>query len=253
MKSAAYKNMAKKEQLMIARDKAKLERVLKGIVDLPKLPGALFVVDINKEHIAVREANKLGIPVFALTDTNSDPTLVDHPIPGNDDAARSIALLVKTIGSAIETGLAMRNQEKELEAAKKEAEANKTTRARRAEKVASTEDQAIEAASLEKQAKVLKSVKSASIEKAEKPVVQKNKALKLATASQAKDKTATKVVDQVPKATDKATKQDITTSKAKASVQAPKDANSSEGPETDLKEKTHTSEVDSPKEKTDQA
>ena len=144
----------------------------------------------------------------------------------------------------------MRNQDKELEAAQKEAAASKTTRARKAEKIASTEDQAIKAAAPEKQAKVLKSVKLASTEK---PVAQENQALKQATASQTKDTTATKVIDQAPTATDKATKQDITTSKATASVQAPKDANSSKGPEINLKEKTPTSEADSPKEQTDQA
>lgn len=156
MKSTVYKNMAKKEQLMIARDRAKLERVLKGIADLTRLPGAIFVVDINREHIAVREANKLGIPVFALTDTNSDPALVNHPIPSNDDATRSIALLVKAISSAIETGLTMRNQDKALEAAEKEAKAN---RIRKAEKIASTEDQSRNQVLAQKQANVLKSVK----------------------------------------------------------------------------------------------
>jgi small subunit ribosomal protein S2 len=138
-KSDAYKNMAKKEQLMLDRDKNKLERVLKGIMDLTKPPGALVVVDINKEHIAVKEANKLGIPVIALTDTNSNPDLVDYPIPSNDDAYPAISLLVKTLSSAIEAGLAMREQDREIEAAQdKEAEANKPTRPRKVEKVIST-------------------------------------------------------------------------------------------------------------------
>lgn len=116
MKSPTYRNMAKKEQLMMAREQDKLARMLQGIADLTRLPNALFVVDINKERIAVREANKLGIPVFALVDTNTDPMLVDYPIPSNDDATRSISLLVKTIGSAIEAGLAMRDPDKQTEA-----------------------------------------------------------------------------------------------------------------------------------------
>ena len=120
IKSPTYKNIAKKEQLMMAREQEKLARILQGIVDLTRLPSALFVVDINKERIAVREANKLGIPVFALVDTNTDPTLVDYPIPSNDDAAVSISLIVKTIGSAIEAGMAMRDQEKQAEATEEE-------------------------------------------------------------------------------------------------------------------------------------
>ena len=120
IKSPTYKNIAKKEQLMMAREQEKLARILQGIVDLTRLPSALFVVDINKERIAVREANKLGIPVFALVDTNTDPTLVDYPIPSNDDAAASISLIVKTIGSAIEAGMAMRDQEKQAEATEEE-------------------------------------------------------------------------------------------------------------------------------------
>ena len=113
MKSPTYKNIAKKEQLMVAREQGKLARILHGIIDLTRLPSALFVVDINKEHIAVREAKKLGIPVFALVDTNADPTLVDYPIPSNDDAIGSISLILKTIGSAIEAGMAMRDQDKQ--------------------------------------------------------------------------------------------------------------------------------------------
>ena len=120
IKSPTYKNIAKKEQLMMAREQEKLARILQGIVDLTRLPSALFVVDINKERIAVREANKLGIPVFALVDTNTDPTLIDYPIPSNDDAAASISLIVKTIGSAIEAGMAMRDQEKQAEATEEE-------------------------------------------------------------------------------------------------------------------------------------
>lgn len=111
MKDDAYKNLAKKEQLMISREKTKLERLLQGIADTTRLPAALIVVDVKREHIAVKEAKKLGIPVFALTDTNADPNLVDYPVPGNDDASRAIELMIKAMGSAIEDGLAERKQQ----------------------------------------------------------------------------------------------------------------------------------------------
>jgi small subunit ribosomal protein S2 len=138
MKSASYKNMAKKEQLMIARDKDKLERVLGGVLDLTKLPGALVVVDIMKESIAVQEARKLGIPIIALADTNVDPNLVDYPIPSNDDATPAIELLIRTLGEAINAGLSMRQEDKAVEAQEKEAqdlEETKGSRPRGAEKV----------------------------------------------------------------------------------------------------------------------
>ncbi len=115
MKSSSYKNMAKKEQLMLARDKAKLERDLGGILELTKLPGALVVVDIMKEHIAVQEANKLGIPVIALADTNVNPDLVDYPIPSNDDATPAIHILMHAMEEAIAAGLAMRQEDKASE------------------------------------------------------------------------------------------------------------------------------------------
>jgi small subunit ribosomal protein S2 len=113
MKEDAYKNMAKKERLMITRQREKLESVLGGIADLTRLPAALFVVDIKREHIAISEAQKLGIPVFALVDTNSNPNEVDFPIPANDDAYKSISLLVKAFGVAIEEGLSERKRDKE--------------------------------------------------------------------------------------------------------------------------------------------
>jgi small subunit ribosomal protein S2 len=114
-KDEAWKTMAKKEQLMISREKEKLERVLSGISDLSRLPSALFIVDIKKEHIAVAEAHRLGIPVYALVDTNSDPDEVEFPIPGNDDAYKSIAIITAAIGQAIEEGLMERKRDREEE------------------------------------------------------------------------------------------------------------------------------------------
>ena len=103
--SAAYKSLAKKEKLMITREQEKLNRILQGIVTITRLPAALFIVDINREHIAVKEAQKLGIPIFGITDTNTNPDLIDYPIPGNDDALRSVEVVMRYIGDAIKQGL----------------------------------------------------------------------------------------------------------------------------------------------------
>ncbi|MEM0940535.1 MAG: 30S ribosomal protein S2 [Bacteroidota bacterium] len=124
MKEEAYQNLAKRERLMISRAKDKLEKVLGGIADLNRLPAALFIVDIKREHIAVSEAQKLNIPVFGIVDTNSDPTKIDYPIPGNDDAYKSIKLLTEHFGIAIAEGLSERKKDKE-EQAQAEAEAAK--------------------------------------------------------------------------------------------------------------------------------
>jgi small subunit ribosomal protein S2 len=113
MKEDGYKNLAKKERLMVTRQKEKMETVLGGIADLSRLPAALFVVDIKREHIAIAEAQKLGIPVFALVDTNSNPNEVEFPIPANDDAFKSVSLLVKAFGAAIEEGLSERKRDKD--------------------------------------------------------------------------------------------------------------------------------------------
>jgi small subunit ribosomal protein S2 len=119
-----YQNINKKERLMLDREKIKLKRLLGGIADLNRLPAALFIVDIKREHIAVAEAQKLNIPTFGIVDTNSDPTLVDFPIPANDDAAKSIALIAKLMTDAITEGLAERKREKETDV-EKEAVAEK--------------------------------------------------------------------------------------------------------------------------------
>ncbi|WP_424963217.1 30S ribosomal protein S2 [Ekhidna sp.] len=125
MKEEAYQNMAKRERLMVSRAKAKLEKVLGGISDLNRLPAALFVIDIKREHIAVAEAQKLNIPVFGIVDTNSDPTKIDYPIPGNDDAYKSIKLITSYVGQALEEGLAERKKDKEEQAQAEEQAAKK--------------------------------------------------------------------------------------------------------------------------------
>ncbi len=112
-KEEAFKNFNKKERLMLGREKAKLEKVLGGIADLTRLPAAIFVVDVKKEHIAVAEARRLNIPVFAMVDTNSDPEGVDFVIPANDDAFKSISVITTALGQAIEEGLIERKKEKD--------------------------------------------------------------------------------------------------------------------------------------------
>ncbi len=125
MKDESYQNLAKRERLTISREKEKLERVLGGISDLNRLPAALFVIDVKREHIAVKEAQKLNIPVFGMVDTNSDPTGVDFPIPSNDDAFKSISLITNYIGKQVEEALMERKKDKEEAALKKEEEAKK--------------------------------------------------------------------------------------------------------------------------------
>ncbi len=122
---ATVKNIAKRERLMLTREQEKLTRVLGGIIDLTRLPAALFIVDVKREHIAVSEAKRLGIPVFAICDTNSNPDLVDFPIPGNDDAFKSISLLTLAVGKAIEEGLMERKQDKEDQRLAEEEEAKR--------------------------------------------------------------------------------------------------------------------------------
>lgn len=116
MSSPSFTNISKRERLQITRERAKLEKNLGSIAELNKLPSAVFVVDIMKEHIAVAEARKLNIPTFAIVDTNSDPNLVEFPIPANDDASKSIALIVKKMVEAIEEGLAERKLDRDKRA-----------------------------------------------------------------------------------------------------------------------------------------
>jgi small subunit ribosomal protein S2 len=108
-----FENISKKERLQVTRERAKLEKQFGSIADLSRLPAAIFIVDIMKEHIAVAEAQKLNIPTFAIVDTNSNPNEVDFPIPANDDASKSISVIVKTMVDAIQEGLAERKFEKE--------------------------------------------------------------------------------------------------------------------------------------------
>jgi len=120
-KDGTYDVLSKKEKLMIQRERIKLETLLGGIADLNRLPAALFLIDVKKEHIAVTEALKLNIPTFAMVDTNYDPSNIDFPIPANDDATKSISLITGIIIDAINEGLEERKQEKDAESDKEAA------------------------------------------------------------------------------------------------------------------------------------
>ena len=134
-----FNNISKRERLQVQRERAKLDKNLGSIADLTRLPSALFVIDINKEHIAVAEARRLDIPTFALVDTNCNPDLIDFPIPANDDASKSIAAILKHMTEAIQDGLnermldkdAQNNTEEEGEERTEEAPVEKKTRPRR--------------------------------------------------------------------------------------------------------------------------
>jgi small subunit ribosomal protein S2 len=137
MNDGTFSNLSKRELLQISRQRTKLEKNLGSIAELNRLPSALFVIDVVKEHIAVKEANRLGIPVFAIVDTNADPRPIDYAIPANDDAKDSIEVILNAVCDAISEGLEERKVEKADEkAAAEQAEeaADKPRRARRARK-----------------------------------------------------------------------------------------------------------------------
>ncbi len=113
IKDGTFDNLSKREKLQITRQRAKLEKNLGSIADMNRLPSALFIVDVMKEHIAVQEANRLGIPVFAIVDTNSDPSNIDFIIPANDDAAKSIEVITSAVIIAMKEALQERKIEKE--------------------------------------------------------------------------------------------------------------------------------------------
>ena len=148
MSDGTYGNLSKREILQVSRQRAKLEKNLGSIADLTRLPSALFVIDVMKEHIAVKEANRLGIPVFAIVDTNSNPNDIDFMIPANDDAKDSIEVILNACCTAIAEGLEERKAERADEkAAKEQAEevSEAKPRARRARKEAPAEESPAEA------------------------------------------------------------------------------------------------------------
>ena len=172
MKDGTFDNMSKRERLQITRQRAKLEKNLGSIADLNRLPSAVFVVDVMKEHIAVAEANRLGIPVFGIVDTNSDPESVDFVIPANDDASKSIDIILATVCEAVNEGIEERKVEKvdnkDAEAEEAPAEAKpRRTRVRR--KAAEAEEAAAPAEEVKEEAPKAEEVKEeAPVEEAPK-------------------------------------------------------------------------------------
>ena len=132
MNDGTFSNLSKREILQISRQRAKLEKNLGSISDLTRLPSALFVVDVMKEHIAVKEANRLGIPVFGIVDTNSDPKNIDYVIPANDDAKDSISVILDAVCGAVAEGLEERKAEKADQDAAEKQEGEKAPRKRAA-------------------------------------------------------------------------------------------------------------------------
>jgi len=126
MQDETFRVLSKRERLQITRQRAKLEKNLGSIADLNRLPAALFIIDIKREHIAVAEAKKLNIPTFAIVDTNSNPTQVDFPIPANDDAAKSIDKIMEIVVDGVATGLSERKVERDKITKDKEAETEKS-------------------------------------------------------------------------------------------------------------------------------
>lgn len=179
MTDGTFENISKREKLQISRQREKLEKNLGSIVDLTRLPSAVFIVDVMKEQIAVREAQKLGIPIFAIVDTNSDPKGIDFVIPANDDASKSINVIVTAIAKAINEGLEERKVEKVDAPKKDEAPVRKERKQRVARRPrAKKEDDAPE-------------VEEKAVEKAEKPA-EKKKEEKPAAKAKAAEKTEEK-------------------------------------------------------------
>ena len=154
-KDGTFDNLSKREKLQITRQRAKLEKTLGSIIDLTRLPSALFVVDVMKEHIAVREANRLGIPVFGMVDTNSNPENIDYVIPANDDASKSVEVILSAVVEAMNEGLQERKAERvdaeaNEEAPKRERKAKAAVKKERTKK---DDDEALNAKVLDKVAK----------------------------------------------------------------------------------------------------
>ncbi|MDI9605094.1 MAG: 30S ribosomal protein S2 [Bacteroidota bacterium] len=157
MKDGTFDTLSKREKLQVTRQRAKLEKMLGSIQDLTRLPAALFIVDVMKEQIAVREADRLGIPVFAIVDTNSDPSNIDFVIPANDDAAKSVEIIVQFITDAIKEGLEERKVERaDAAAAEQQQEEDapqrreRKTKAARKERVKKEDSEAMKAAVVSK-------------------------------------------------------------------------------------------------------
>lgn len=185
--------LSKRERLQIARQRAKLERNLGSIADLTRIPSAIFVVDVLKEKIAVAEANKLGIPTFAIIDTNSDPSFIDFPIPANDDATKSISLIMGIVSEAIKEGLEERKVDKDRQqkSAKEKAPAKK----KEAKTPTAKEESKAPAKKAEDKAPVKKAATKTAAKKAE-PKTPAKKAETKTTAKKVEEKAPAKKAEK---------------------------------------------------------
>jgi small subunit ribosomal protein S2 len=183
-KDGTFLTLSKKERLQVDRLRAKLEKNLGSISDMTRLPGALFVIDIKREHIAIKEAQKLNIPIFAMVDTNSDPRQVDYVIPANDDASKSIEKILTNVTDAIAVGLATRKAEKDSKDAEKAAESPKEAKAE---------------TKVEAKTEVATEAKTEVAEKTEAPKAKKAAAPKAAKAKKAAKAPEAPAVEDVAK------------------------------------------------------
>lgn len=158
----SFESLSKREKLAITRSRAKLEKMLGSISDMSRLPAALFIVDTTREHIAVKEAQKLNIPVFAMVDTNSDPREVDFAIPSNDDASKSIQMIIQQVTEAVTEGLSERKAEKAKE--KEEEEIAKEEKAAKEKKAKEDKEKAKKEAKADKEKASEKEEKASSEE-----------------------------------------------------------------------------------------
>lgn len=171
-KDGTYNTLSKKERLQVDRLRAKLEKNLGSISDMSRLPGALFVVDITREHIAIKEAQKLNIPIFAMVDTNSDPREVEYVIPSNDDASKSISKVVSYVSDSIVEGLSERKSSKDSkkkeEKASKEEKSDKAPKAKKEKAEAPSKDAEDKKAMKEAKKDVKLESKQETLDKAKK-------------------------------------------------------------------------------------
>jgi small subunit ribosomal protein S2 len=210
-KDGTFLTLSKKERLQVDRLRAKLEKNLGSISEMTRLPAALFVIDIKREHIAIKEAQKLNIPIFAMVDTNSDPRQVDYVIPANDDASKSIEKILTNVTNGIAEGLAQRKAEKDTKDAEKaEAEAPKAEKteaeapkAEKTEAEAPKTEKTVEAPKAEKtEAKAPKAEKTEKTEKTEAEKTEKTEA-EAPKAKKATKAKSTKKTDKTAKAAKK--------------------------------------------------
>ena len=164
-KDGTFETLSKKERLQVDRQRAKLEKNLGSITDMTRLPGAIFIVDTTREHIAVKEAQKLKIPIFAMVDTNSDPRDVDYVIPSNDDASKSIDKILDLVTSAVAEGLSERKSEKEATEANDANKMEAAAKANEAEAKVETVDEKEQETSKDDKQKEKAPSKKASVEK----------------------------------------------------------------------------------------